>query len=163
MTDPARKVSTFVAGRRVVQFEVQDDSHAPRWMDVAVTIDHGRTWRYTGPGWRPLSFGADAERLYWWSARRLVALPANDVEEPELVDFDEDILLVFTVDAGWLIVCETSVRLLLGGSEVSRLELADVVLEARWQGDKLRVLDAGHRLVEIAIVDGKLAAEVTAA
>ena len=161
MSDPGRKMLTFVAGgRRVVQLEVQDDSHQPRWVEVTVTIDYGRTWQFTEPGWRPLSFGVGGDRPYWWSARHLVVLPTNDVDDPVVLDSDEDILLVFAVEAAWLIVCETSVRLFRDGAEVSRLELADVVVEARWHGTKLKVLDDGHRLVEIAVVNGELAAEV---
>lgn len=67
---------------------------------------------------------------------------------------------MFAIDDGWLVVCETSVRLIPGGVQTSRLELADVVLEARWREPNLTVLDASHELVELAIADGQLAAKV---
>lgn len=160
MSESPSELLTFVAGGHVVQLEVRKDEQAPRWVDVTVTLDYGPAWRYSEPGWRPLSVGAAGTRPYWWSARHLVLLPTDVSGDPDVVDVDEDMLLVFAIDAGWLVVCETSVRLINGGVETSRLELADVVLEARWRGPTLTVLDASHELVEIAIADGQLAAKV---
>lgn len=160
MSDSPSEVLTCIAGGHVVQLEVRKDDEAPRWVDVTVTLDYGPAWRYNEPGWRPLSVGIAGTRPYWWSARHLVLLPEDANGDPDVVDVDEDMLLVFAVDAGWLVVCETSVRLISDGQERSRLELADVVLEARWRGSKLAVLDAGHQLVEIAIRNGTLEAEV---
>lgn len=156
------EVQTFVACGHVVQLEVRKNEEASGWVDVTVTLDYGRAWRYNEPGWRPLSFGLAGVRPYWWSARHLVLLPDDVIEDPVVLDVDEDMLIVFVVDEGWLVVCETSVRLIREGQERSRVELPDMVLEARWRGSKLGVLDAGHQLVKIAIAGEELAAEVIA-
>ena len=37
--------------------------------------------------------------MYWWSARRLVALPIDSADEPTTTMTDEDIRLVFAVPA----------------------------------------------------------------
>ena len=81
----------------------------------------------------------------------MVLLPDDASGTPDVIDVDEDMLLVFAVDGCWLVVCEASVRLISDGQETSRLELADVVREARWRGPELAVLQASHQLVEIAI------------
>lgn len=150
---------TFIAGDRVLQLEVRKDDQAPRWIDVTVTLDYGRAWRYIEPGWRPLSVGSAGVRPYWWSARHVVVMPADVEGDPDVIDVDEDILLVFLIEDGLLIVCESSIRLVRRLTEVARLELADVVLEARRRGDTITVLDASHQLIEVAITDGGLAAE----
>ena len=160
MSEIPTEVSTFIAGGHVVRLEIRKTDQAPRWVDVTVTLDDGPAWRYNEPGWRPLSFGIAGTRPYWWSARHLVLLPDDANGDPDVVDVDEDMLLVFAVDAGWLVVCETSVRLISEGQESSRVELADAVLEARWRGSKLAVLQASHQLAEIVITNGKLVGEV---
>jgi len=149
-------VITHIAGNHVIQLEIRDAAHKPQWIDVAATIDYARTWTFTEPGWRRLALGVARDHPYLWSARRLIVLPTTAAEEPAQVDVDEDILLVFAEDNGWLIVCETSVRLFEGLTEVSRLELGDVVVHARREHDTLRVLDASARLVDVIIANDKL-------
>ncbi len=82
---------------------------------------------------------------YWWSARHLIVLLAGAEGEPVVVSTDEDIRFAFAVAEGWILVCETSVRLVASGQEASRLEFGEVLLAARWQGSQLIVGDAnGH-------------------
>ena len=55
---------------------------------------------------------------------------------------DEDLLFVFRTHIGWLLVCETSVRLVIGQHERSRVELGDVIERVYWSGGRLHVEDA---------------------
>ncbi len=58
-----------------------------------------------------------------------------------MVDADEDILFVFPTAAGWLLVCETSIRLVYDQKTISRIEFGGVISEARLEGSKLTVRD----------------------
>jgi len=127
-------------------------------MRVGVELDGQRTWQFEEPGWQDLAYGvSDLGVAYWWSARHLVALPTGLPHEgPQVMSTDEDIRLAFSVSGGWLLVCETSVRLLSGDREVSRLEAGEVLLSARWEGSHLIVGDASGGVLTIRIDDGHL-------
>ena len=94
-----------------------------------------------------------------WSARDLVVLPDDPGEYPSVLALDEDLLLVFCAEAGWDLVCETSVRLITGQARASRIDLADTIERAWWTGETPQVQDAsgtvtamtvtGHRLVAV--------------
>lgn len=148
---------TFVAGGHVVRLEASDLGLAPRSVEVKVTLDFGRQWSYSEPGWRTMSVGVSGGHAYWWSARHLVLLPNDTFGDPEVVDADEDILLVFRVDAGWLLVCETSLRLSNGQREISRMELPDIVVRGHWK-DSTLVIETGQLVIEVEVVQGRLEA-----
>jgi hypothetical protein len=92
-----------------------------------------------------------------------VVLPDDPGEYPGVLALDED--LVFCAEAGWVLVCETSVRLITGQARASRIDLADTIERAWWAGEILQVQDAsgtvtamtvtGHRLV---VVPGQIPA-----
>lgn len=133
--------TTFIVGGHA--FAVRQSSvDAPRLVVVTVTMDGRFEWTFEEPGWRPLAFGAWLDMPYLWSARELIVLPRTLDEEPQVLRVDEDLLYVFQIDAGWLMVCETSVRRCVGGEETGRVDLADVVEHTRWEGDVLILLDA---------------------
>lgn len=116
---------------------------------VTITMDGRFEWTFETAGWRPISFGSSQDLSYLWSARELIALPSSDNEDPQITRTDEDLLYAFRVEPGWILVCETSVRRLIGGGETDRVEFGEVVERASWAGDHLRVIDAGgdeHRV-----------------
>ncbi|HVL98145.1 MAG TPA: hypothetical protein VM324_02490 [Egibacteraceae bacterium] len=92
---------------------------------------------------------------YLWSARRLVVLGVDADEQSQVFDVDEDIVTVFWIREGWLVVCETSVRLLSSRGEACRLELPDVVVSARWAGAALELQHPTTR-TRLGIADGRL-------
>ena len=131
----------FVVGMRVFSVRVAADQEL-RSVKVTVTLDGRVQWAFDEPGWRPLSLGVAADEPYLWSARNLVALPMSLSADPRVIRVDEDLLFVFRVDAGWLLVCETSVRLIVQGCEAARLEIGEVVESASWQQSELLIRDA---------------------
>jgi hypothetical protein len=58
-------------------------------------------------------------------------------------------------EAGWVLVCETSVRLVTG-REISRVELADTVRRAWWSEADLQVKDARGTTTALTVVDDRL-------
>lgn len=132
------EVRTLVVDHQVVEVELETDDR-PRSMGLSIRVDGAKRWSSEEPGWRDVACGVADMEVFVWSARRLVVAPLKPGTEAYGLDSDEDILIVFPVDNGWLLVCETSVRLVIDGTERSRLELPDVVGEARWDGERLRV------------------------
>jgi hypothetical protein len=131
---------TLVADGRV--FVVTPDmSLAPKTMTVTVTTDVDRKWTFEEPAWRALGYGVSGAILYLWSARRVISFPADRSLEPKSVPVDEDLVIAFKVPSGWLMVCETSIRLVLEVGEISRVELSEVVVGARLEGYQLIVRD----------------------
>jgi len=110
-------------------------------LTVTITQDDRLEWTYQLASWRPLAVGSGFGSAYLWSARELVGLPSGPGEDPVVLSADEDLLLVFRTEAGWVLVLETSVRLVTG-REISRIELADTVRRAWWSGAGLQVEDA---------------------
>jgi len=148
-------VTTFVVGDRVIEIEVERDD-VPRSLGVTVRIDGRRRWSSVEPGWRELGVGTSLARTYLWSARRLIVLPIDYERSVMTVDLDEDIIATFDVGGSWLLVCETSVRLFVSEQEVSRLELADAVVSARWKDDELAVQYEAGLSTRVALSDGRL-------
>jgi hypothetical protein len=66
-----------------------------------------------------LAAGWGCGQAYLWSSRDLVVLPGARGADPRVVTVDEDLLLVFRIEAGWVLVCETSVRAVTGRDEES--------------------------------------------
>lgn len=148
------EIRTIVVGHRVVEVEMEIDDR-PRSLGLSVRVDGTKRWSSEEPGWRDISCGVDGD-VFVWSARRLVVVPLETGAEVHAVDCDEDIFTVFQVERGWLLVCETSLRLVGDGAELSRVEMPDVVNEARWDGDQLLIgCDDGTR-VRAAVVAGQL-------
>lgn len=149
--------TTFVVGMRVFSVRVTADQEL-RSVKVTVTLDGRIEWTFDEPGWRPLSLGVAADEPYLWSARDLIVLPTSHRVDPEVIRVDEDLLFVFRVDAGWLLVCETSVRLVAQGRETARLEIGEVVEYASWQQDELLVRDARELEQRIGVHSDRLIA-----
>ena len=155
MTDDPDVLTTLVIDDHVVQVRV-DHSGAPSSMVVNIEVDYARSWSFDEPGWQAIALGVVDGNVYWWSARHLVAVPLDDQDDPVTVSADEDIRFAFAVPDGWLLVCETSVRLIEGEAEVSRFELGEVVMAARWEASRLAVRDAGGDKITLTIADGRL-------
>lgn len=146
---------TFVVGHHVVQIDVEAlDS---RSVEGQVPMDGERVWKFEEPSWESLGFGFVDDRLYWWSARRLVILPRDARGDVESLDVDENIFLVFPESDTWLIVCETSARLRGSGGEISRLEFPDVVNEVRWDDGRLLIQIEAHPELELVVDESGLA------
>lgn len=159
MTDEAIRATTLVAGGHVVELRA-DLSGAPRSMIVAVEVDGQRSWTFEEPAWQEVRFGVSADGTvpYWWSARHLFVLPVEEQGEPQMMSVDEDVHFVFSLAEGWLLICESSVRLLVEQQEVSRLETGEVLVSARWEGAYLVVGDTTGGQMKIRIIQGRLVA-----
>jgi hypothetical protein len=133
----------FVTGTSVTRISVTASTTVPdRSQRVTFTTVGSPSTSYEIPTWRPLSFGYARGAAFVWSARTLIALPSESNPELTSFEFNEDLLLVFKVGLGWLLVCESSVRLVGDeGAELDRIELGEIVAEAHWQGDTLLVVD----------------------
>jgi hypothetical protein len=150
--------STFVTGKAVFRIR-QAAGPAEGQMTVTITRDDQLEWTYHQASWRPLAVGQGCGPAYLWSARDLVMLPDDPVGDPGVLALDEDLLFVFHAEAGWVLVCETSVRLIASQDQASRIDLADTVERAWWTGETLQIQDAsgtvtaitvsGHRLVAV--------------
>jgi hypothetical protein len=125
-------------------------------LTVTITQDDRLEWTYQLASWRPLAVGSGFGSAYLWSARELVVLPSGPGEDPVVLSADEDLLLVFRTAAGWVLVCETSVRLVTGRDEISRIELADTVRRAWWTRGDLQIEDDRAVTTALAVADGRL-------
>jgi hypothetical protein len=127
--------TVLVSGRRVFHVRVEAID-PPRSVRVTIVLDGRFEWTFDQAGWRPLSVGAGESRTFLWSARELITLPVDAAGTP-VVEFvvDEDLLAVFESDGGWVLVCETSVRRVIGQRETGRLELDAVIESCSWVGD----------------------------
>lgn len=157
MTGAERRITTMIVGSRIFTFEI-DDEDVPSSLGIVVSVDGGRRWSSEEPGWRDLALGVDGLCVYWWSARRLMALVEPDSQEVLVIDSDEDILWVFRAREDWILVCETSVQLRTVEREGSRIELADVIQEARWDGALLVLRDDSGTTISVEAGDGRLRA-----
>ena len=83
---------------------------AKEMLAVTITRDDQVEWTYQMASWRPLAVGQGCGSAYLWTARDLVILPGDPGEDPVALSVDEDLLVVFRTAAGWVLVCETSVR-----------------------------------------------------
>jgi hypothetical protein len=147
----------LVAGRHVIEIRI-DRSGAPRSVIVSVELDYKQSWLFDEPGWQELAVGVSDGIAYWWSARHLVILPTGERQgEPMVVSADEDIRLALAVAGGWLLVCETSVRLFIDGQLFSRVDFGEVLLAARWEGPQLIVRDAAGQDTKVIVSKGTLA------
>ena len=147
--------TVFVVGTSTFIIQQGEDS-SDRYMKVTITRDDRLQWTYRHASWRPLAVGCGRGKAYVWSARDLVVLPDDHDDEPCVLDVDEDLLFVFRAENGWLLVCETSVRLIIGRDERSRVELGDVIERAYWSEGQLRVEDARGITVSLKVADGRL-------
>ena len=149
------EVRTLVVGHRVVEVELETDDR-PRSLGLSVRVDGAKRWSSEEPGWRDVGCGVDGE-VFVWSARRLVVVSLEHEVEARVVDCDEDILAVFRVEDLWLLVCEASLRLVSDEVELSRLELPDVVSEARWgREDDVLIICSDETHLRAAAVAGRL-------
>lgn len=147
----------MIVGSRIFTFEI-DDEDVPLSIGIVVSVDGGRRWSSEEPGWRDLAVGVDGMCVYWWSARRLMVLLEPDSQEVIVIESDEDILWVFRAREDWILVCETSVQLHAVEREASRIELGDVIQEARWDGALLVLRDDSGTTISVEAGDGRLTA-----
>ncbi len=149
-------VQVLVVDDRLVTV-MTDTSDAPRATSVEVCIDGQRLRGWEEPGWRPIGLGVANGRPFWWSARRLVALDLEPSRVAVDVTTDEDILFAFALaHARWLVVAETSVRLLRGIEEVSRLDLGEVVSGCSLSGAMLTIGLGDGSSIRVDVLAGEL-------
>lgn len=148
--------SIFVTGRSIFRIR-QAAGPSQGQMTVTITRDDRLEWTYRQASWRPLAAGWGCGSAYLWSARDLVMLPEDPGADPRVLTFDEDLLFVFSTEAGWVLVCETSVRLITGQDQAARLDLADAVEHAWWAGESLYVEDARGDVTAITVTGDQLA------
>jgi hypothetical protein len=147
--------TVFVVGTSTFTIQQGEDSSDP-YMSVTITRDDHVQWTHRHAAWRPLAVGCGGGTAYIWSARDLVVLPEDHDDDPSVLTVDEDLLFVFKAENAWLLVCETSVRLIIGREERSRVELGDVVEQARWREGQLQVEDARGITASMRVADGRL-------
>jgi hypothetical protein len=145
----------FVVGASTFTIQQGADS-SDQQMTVTITRDDRLQWTYRHASWRPLAVGCGEGSAYVWSARDLVVLPEGHDDDPSVLAVDEDLLFVFRTNDGWLLVCETSVRLVIGQDERSRIELGDVIERAYWSSGQLHVQDARGITTTVSVTDGRL-------
>jgi len=134
---------SFVAGDRLYSInEVPTDDI--RHTDITITLDGRRQWHFSAKGWRRLSVGYNGSTPYLWTARSVVVLPRSAKDEPSVIPVeDEDVLYVFSTEGGWLLVCETSLRLFRNEVEVARAEFGEVLMHASFDRGSLTLVDMG--------------------
>lgn len=140
------------SGRRLFGVRVASVD-PPRSVRVTIAMDSRFQWTFNQPGWRPLAVGAGPMGAYLWSAREVITLPVEADGAPVVAFIvDEDLLAVFGDAGGWVIVCETSVRRLVGMRETSRIELGAVIESFFWTSDDeiaIRLDDGSERRVNL--------------
>jgi hypothetical protein len=146
---------TFVAGKAVFRIR-QAGGPSEGQMTVTITRDDRLEWTYQQASWRPLAVGWGRGAAYLWSARNLVVLPDEPAAEPSVLALDEDLLFVFRTEAGWVLVCETSVRLITGQDQASRIELADTIERVWWTAETLQIQDIRGILTTISVTSDRL-------
>ncbi len=123
----------------------------PRRDRVRIVMDGQCEWLLEISGWQSISLGSGDGVAYLWSAREVVELPQAPGVELRIVRTDEDLLLAFYIDDGWLLVCETSIRRLVGETETARRELGEIVDNALWEGNTLHVHDMAGKEISLQI------------
>jgi len=144
----------------VLDDRIYDISFTPKENVRTATLNvslNGRTFQpVVVSGWRRLSLGASSETGYLWSARELVVLPHSAAGQFCVIGVDEDLLTVFNVQNSWLLVCETSIRRLVGSEETDRVELGDVVEWVEWEAGALHVHGAASPEFTLRVEGGRL-------
>lgn len=148
--------TTVVTGRRVYGLRVADVD-PPRTVRVTVVLDGRYEWTFDEPGWRPIAVGVGETGAYLWSARRVIGLP-DDGGEPRIeLEVDEDLIAVFWVGGGWVIVCETSVRRVVDQMESARIELGSAIESVLWADDDHLVLrDSDGSCLKVTVRGGEV-------
>ena len=139
-------------------FEVTIQRRSPQSSLLTVVADGRQQWTFDVAGWRTWSCGASWGDFYIWTARQLIVF-ASSAAEPVTIGVDEDLLFVFKVDLGWLVVCETSVRLLAEQGELTRVECGDVIETARWDSGRLIALEQSGAKIAVTVKAGELVIE----
>ena len=144
--------TAFVAGSE--RYEIVFEPYGEE-LYATLTIASGgvEVWRSTERSWGAVRFGSGHRSAFIWTATTLVELSA--AQPMWSTEFDEDVIWVYQLDARWIAVCETSVRLIDASGEVGRWELADVVSEASWRGEKIHVRDVSGRELFLRVQDSK--------
>jgi len=127
--------TVVVSGRR--QFAIRVAAiEEPRSMRITVVLDSRFEWTFDQSGWRPLAVGSDPQGAFLWSAREVITLPVDATGEPVVaLSVDEDLLAVFRDGVEWSLVCETSLRRVIGREEVDRIDFDGVIERCFWAGE----------------------------
>lgn len=108
-------------------FDIEWSGHASTpSTPVVITGSLTAPWRIELAGWKALSFGYSQATAYLWSAREVVVLPTL-TNAPSIFRVEDDILSAHLVGEQWVVICETSVRVLTNGNQVDCVELGEVV------------------------------------
>jgi hypothetical protein len=136
--------TVYIAGEHAFVVRI-DQTGAPRSAQISIAIDGDAELVFDESGWCPMVFGSSREFTYFWSARSLHVLLFPSDERPEPIIVDEDLLFAFRIAIGWLLVCETSLRLIRDGHQVDRVDLGEVVRNVRLVEDSVHVVDTSGR------------------
>lgn len=151
-----RKTIMTVVGDQPLVFVIEGcvflvttaEPHSLDSMPFEVIRNHSEHWRFEGPGWQPLRYGASAGHFLIWSARHLVTFGLQPGSPEEILDTKEDILYAFKLPFATVLVCETSLRFVGLHGGVIDVELPEVVQEAEMHDQVLRVVDFAGRSFE---------------
>ncbi len=152
-------ISRFVADGRVFSLVQTPTSDIGR-TELTISLSGSRSWDYVVRGWRDVSVGISGEIAYLWAARSIIVLPSRKDTDPKVIPFDEeDLIVVFVAGSCWLLVCETSIRLIGPDGATGQAHFREVVEEASFDGHIVIVRDvdsleyrfevSGTNLVEI--------------
>lgn len=148
------ETTSVVVGQRLFSIQVAP-TDPPRSMRVTIVVDGRSAWTFDQPGWRPVALGVGARGAFLWSARQVIALPAEPAEAPAVaITVDEDLEAVFRDPDGWTLVCETSVRRLVDGQETDRIDLDDVIATFRWKSHDALFVRTGRGSEQSVVVRG---------
>ena len=154
MTAESAWEQTLIVNDRVVRINI-DRTNVPESMSIEVEVDGRRVRGWEEPGWRHLSLGLSTGALYWWSARRLVAITLDPPAVEDEISWDEDVLAAFGLgedgDHHWLIISESAISMVRGSAVVSRLEFGEVVTRFLKQGSVVEIETADGRMSSVMV------------
>ncbi|MFF1830767.1 hypothetical protein [Paenarthrobacter sp. NPDC058040] len=123
----------------------------------SISMDDTRSWDLIVPGWRDVVVGRSGETAYAWSARSVIVLPANPDLSPAVIPFnDEDIVAAFPAGDLWLLVAETSIRLVGADIETARIDLREVVDFASFDGSIVTITDVDRDVYRFEVSQTQL-------
>lgn len=129
--------------------------------EAALTIDGSPIATWPFPAWQRLRLGftSSPPSLLLWSARDVRIIDPREGTSEVRFRGDEDILFVYVVAGGLLVVCETSVRYVdVNAVEMSRLEMPEVTDAAWLDGEHIQLRDLDGRVRGASIHGAELRA-----
>lgn len=131
-----REETILVVDRHTLEVVVAIESCA-RTCALTIGLNGKDAWRSIEQGSGVVGSGVAGQRAFFWCPRKLIVVPlAQAPVEPYGIECDEDLFRVFSYGDAWLLVCETSLRLVDARATICRVELPDVVTGTEWQNEE---------------------------